>query len=130
MGHPELGPANATEAAALERLRGICLSLPEVEERLSHGEPTWFIRGKKSFGNMDSHHHGAKHYGAWFAAPFGAQDAMISARPGVFFRPPYVGHRGWIGVRLDAAELDWDELEAVVRDAYRCVAPAKLAGLV
>ena len=66
----------------------------------------------------------------WCAAPFGAQDAMIAARPAVYFRPPYVGHRGWVGVRLDVPGLDWDEVETVVRDAYRLIAPVKLAALV
>lgn len=118
------------EEALLEKLRAICLGLPEVTERLSHGEPTWFVRGKKTFVNMDSHHHGAEHYAFWAAAPFGAQDALISAEPDVFFRPPYVGHRGWVGVRLDVPGLDWDQVEMVVRDAYRMVAPVKLAALV
>ena len=118
------------ETAALERLRAICMSLPEVTERLSHGEPTWFIRDKKTFVNLDNHHHGAEHFAAWCAAPFGAQDALISSKPAVYYRPPYVGHRGWVGVRLDVEELDWDEVEMVVREAYRMIAPPKLAALV
>ena len=124
-----MGPENAEEEAALKRVRSICMALPEVTERLSHGEPTWFVRDKKTFVNMDSHHHGAMHYAFWCAAPFGAQDAMISARPEHYFRPPYVGHRGWVGVRLDVPGIDWDEVEMVVRDAYLQVAPAKLAAL-
>ena len=120
----------AGELALLERLRAICLSLPEVTERLSHSEPTWFIRDKKSFATMDSHHHNAAHYGFWCPAPFGAQEAMVAANPDRYFRPPYVGHRGWVGVRLDIPPVNWDEIEMVVRDAYRVVAPAKLAALV
>jgi hypothetical protein len=118
------------EAAALARVRAICVGLPEVTERLSHGEPAWFVRDKKSFLSMDSHHHGAEHYSLWCAGPFGAQDALISLDPDVFFRPPYVGHRGWLGVHLDVPSLDWGQLEAVIRDAYRTVAPPKLAALV
>jgi hypothetical protein len=125
-----MGPQTPEEEAALERVRAICMALPEVTERLSHGEPTWFVRDKKTFVNMDSHHHGAKHYAFWCAAPFGAQDAMLSANPDRYFRPPYVGHRGWVGVRLDVPGIDWDEVEMVIRDAYREVAPAKLAALV
>ena len=106
------------------------MGLPEVTERLSHGEPTWFIRDKKTFVNMDTHHHGAKPFAFWCAAPFGAQDAMIAANPDRYFRPPYVGHRGWVGVRLDTPGIDWDEIEMVVRDAYRMIAPAKLAAQV
>lgn len=129
MEHTWIGPQDATEQAALENVRAICSTLPEVEERLSHSEPAWFIRGKKSFATMDSHHHGAKHYAVWCAAPFGAQDAMVAARPDVYFRPPYVGTRGWVGIRLDVDGLDWDEVAAALTAAYRAVAPAKLAAL-
>lgn len=106
------------------------MALPEVSERLSHGEPTWFIRGKKTFVNMDSYHHGGDHYSFWAAAPMGAQEILIASKPNVFFRPPYVGHRGWVGVRLDVPELDWDEVEMVVRDAYKLIAPVALVKLV
>jgi hypothetical protein len=118
------------EEASLARLRSICMALPEVTERLSHGEPTWFIRDKKTFVSMDSHHHGSEHYSFWAAAPFGAQEVLIGAKPKVFFRPPYVGHRGWVGVHLDVPELDWDDVEMVVKDAYRVIAPERLAALV
>lgn len=110
-------------------LRQICLALPEVTERLSHGEPTWFVRDKKSFVTFSTRHHGGP-FGFWCAARFGAQDALIGSDPEKYYRPPYVGHRGWLGVRLEAAEIDWAEIETVVREAYRVVAPAKLAALV
>lgn len=100
-----------------------------MTERLSHAEPTWFIREKKTFVMFSTRHHGGP-YGFWCAAPFGAQDALIASNPQVYFRPPYVGHRGWLGMRLDTPEVDWDEVEAVVREAYRTVAPARLAALV
>ncbi len=77
---------------------------------------------------FSNRHHGGE-FGFWCAAPFGAQDAMIATAPDRYFRPPYVGHRGWVGVRLDLPEIDWDEVESVVREAYRTVAPAKLAAL-
>lgn len=115
--------------AALARLRAICMALPEVTERLSHGEPTWFVRDKKTFVNMDSYHHGAEHYSCWVAAPMGAQDVLLSSKPKVFFRPPYVGHRGWVGIRLDVPQLDWDEVEMIVKDGYRLIAPVALVKL-
>jgi hypothetical protein len=118
------------QPVGLERLREICLALPEVNERLSHGEPTWFVRDKKVFVNFDNNHHDAGHIGFWCAAPPGAQEAMVSSAPDRFFRPPYVGHRGWLGVRLDVPNVDWPEIESIVRDAYRMVAPKSLAGLV
>lgn len=112
----------------IEQLRAICLALPETTERVSHGEPTWFVRDKKTFVMFSTNHHGGP-LGFWCAAPFGAQDALISSAPERYFRPPYVGHRGWVGVRLDVGETDWDEVTAIVRDAYRVVAPPKLAAL-
>ena len=106
-------------------MRAICLALPETGERLSHGEAAFFYRGKRSFLNMDTYHHGSAHYSAWVAAPLGAQDLLVRSDPEHFFVPPYVGHRGWLGVRLDRG-LDWDELTGIVEDAYAEVAPPKL----
>ncbi|AXB45473.1 MmcQ/YjbR family DNA-binding protein [Amycolatopsis albispora] len=97
---------------ALEKLRRICLALPETTERLSHGEPTWFVRGKKVFVTYSDHHHDDR-VGFWFAAPPGVQEELVETEPERFFRPPYVGHRGWLGVYLDV-EVDWTELAAVV----------------
>ncbi len=113
---------------ALQKLRALCLALPETTERLSHGEPTWFIRDKKTFVMLADHHHDDR-LAFWCAAAFGAQDVMVRAAPLRFFRPPYVGVRGWLGVWLDVP-VDWDEIAAIVVDAYRVVAPKRLAGLV
>jgi hypothetical protein len=109
----------------LERLRRLCMALPEVTERLSHGEPTWFIRGKKTFANSANHHHDDR-VAFWCAAPDGAQETLVALHPDRFFRPPYVGHRGWLGVYLDVP-VDWDQIADIVTDAYRMVAPKKLA---
>lgn len=110
--------------AVLERLRRLCLALPETTERLSHGEPTWFVRGKKTFATYADHHHDDR-LAFWCAAPPGVQEALIGADPERFFRPPYVGHRGWVGVRLDVP-VDWEEIAELVTDAYRVVAPKYL----
>jgi hypothetical protein len=109
---------------SLDRLRRICLSLPETTERLSHGEPTWFVRGKKTFVMYANHHHDDR-LAFWCAAPEGFQAVLLHAAPDKFFFPPYVGHRGWIGVRLDV-EVDWDEIAIIVDGAYRATAPAGL----
>lgn len=111
----------------LERLRRLCLNLPETTERLSHGEPTWFVRDKKVFVTYADHHHDDR-LGFWCAAPPGAQDALVASDPERFFVPPYVGHRGWLGVRLDVPDVpvDWDEIAELVADAYRMVAPRRL----
>ncbi|NEA30174.1 MmcQ/YjbR family DNA-binding protein [Streptomyces sp. SID13031] len=110
---------------ALERLRGLCLALPETTERLSHGEPTWFVRDKKTFVMFADQHHDDR-TGLWCAAPEGSQQALIASDPEHFFRPPYVGHRGWLGVYLDVPAVDWTHLAGLVEDAYRQVAPKSL----
>ena len=109
----------------LERLRRICLGLPEVEERLSHGAPTFFVRGKRPFVMVLTNHHDDGRFAIWCAAAAGMQAVLAEADPERFFVPPYVGHRGWLGVRLDR-RIDWDELEGIAEDAYAEIAPAKL----
>jgi hypothetical protein len=104
----------------LPPLRTICLALPAVTERFSHGEPTWFFRDRKTFVMYADHHHDDR-VAFWCAAPDGVQDAFIEAAPDRFFRPPYVGPRGWLGVWLDVP-IDWDEIAAIVADAYRQIA--------
>jgi hypothetical protein len=110
----------------LQRLREICLVLPEVSERLSHGSPAWFIRGKKTLAMYLDDHHGDGRLAIWCPAAPGVQEAMVGEEPKRFFRPPYVGPNGWLGVRLDV-EPDWDEITGIVEDAYRKVAPKRLA---
>jgi hypothetical protein len=109
----------------LERLRGICLGLPEVVERLSHGAPTFFVRGKRPFVMVLTDHHGDGRFAIWCAAGEGVQQMLVDADPERFFVPPYVGHRGWLGVRLDRG-VDGNELAGIVEDAYAEIAPATL----
>jgi hypothetical protein len=84
------------------------------------------VREKKTIAMFVDDHHGDGILGIWCAAPPGVQEQMIDEDPEVFFRPPYVGHRGWIGVRLSRTVTD-DELRAILEDAYRVVAPKTLA---
>src|SRR2546430_15872856 len=109
----------------LERIRAICLGLPETTERLSHGAPTFFVRDKRAFLMVLTNHHGDSRFAIWCAAPDGMQSMLVNADPEKFFVPPYVGHRGWLRVRLDRG-LDWDELAGIAADAYAEVAPASL----
>jgi len=109
----------------LARVREACLALPEATERLSHGSPTFFVRGKKTFVMYLDDHHGDGRLALWCAAPPGLQAELVEQEPDRFFRPPYVGHRGWIGVRLDR-DPDWEEIAAICEDAYRQVAPKRL----
>jgi hypothetical protein len=118
-------PPTLDDGTALERVRALCRALPEVSERASHGRPAFFIAGKRSFLSfMDNHHHDGR-LALWCAAPTGVQAAVVAADPLRYFVPPYVGHRGWLGVRLDRG-LDWDEVAGAIEDAYAVVAPARL----
>ncbi len=114
--------------AALERLREICAAMPEVTERLSHSAPTFFVRDKKVLCHLWESHHDDGVIAIWCAAPAGVQAELVDREPERFFVPKYVGHRGWIGVRLDV-DLDWEEIDAILRDAYRLVAPKTLVKL-
>jgi hypothetical protein len=106
-------------------LREICLALPETSGRPSHGEPTFFVGGKRSFATVWDNHHGDGRFAVLCAAPAGMQAALVEADPERFFVPPYVGHRGWIGCRLDRG-FERDEIAGILEDAYTEVAPAKL----
>lgn len=97
------------------------MGLPEVTERLSHGAPTFFIAGKKTFVTVHDNHHGDDRLALWCAAPVGVQAELVDEEPDRFFVPAYVGHRGWLGVRLDRSP-DWTEIAGIVEDAYRAVA--------
>ena len=105
----------------LARLRSACLALPQSSERPSHGGPAFFIRDKKCFVMFLDDHHDDGRLAIWCAAPDGVQAEMVETEPDRFFRPPYVGHRGWLGVHL--AAVDDAELTAIVTDAFRTVAP-------
>jgi hypothetical protein len=114
-----------TKKRALDAVRAICLALPEASERPSHGEPTFFVGGKRSFATVWDNHHGDGRFAVLCAAPAGMQAALVEADPERFFVPPYVGHRGWIGVRLDRG-FDREEIAGILEDAYAEVAPARL----
>lgn len=107
-----------------ERLRAICLGLPETHEKEAWGDPTFRVRdrifamAKRGDGRIS----------VWCKAPEGSQEVLVGADPARFFVPPYVGHKGWIGMRLDDGP-DWGEVTVVVRRSYRLVAPKKLAAL-
>jgi hypothetical protein len=106
------------------RVRAVCLALPGATERATHGSPAFFA-GKQFVMLWPDGHHDHDFPHLWCAAPPGAQDDMIATEPDRFFRPPYVGGRGWIGVRLDG-RIDWEELAAICEEAFRTVAPKRL----
>jgi hypothetical protein len=114
-----------TKRRILEAVREICLALPETSERPSHGEPTFFVRGKRSFATVWDSHHGDGRFALICAAPPGLQATLVESDAERFFVPAYVGHRGWIGVRLDRG-FDYDEIAGILEDAFAEVAPPKL----
>jgi len=113
---------------AVARLRAICLALPEAVEKTSHGAPTWFAGKGKVFAMLDDHHHGAPHLSVWLPAGLGAQEGLIASDPERYFRPPYVGPSGWVGVVLDTRP-DWVVVGWLVEQAYRLVAKKRLVAL-
>ena len=115
--------ANPSSARDLARVRRLCLVLPEANERLSHGEPTFFV-GKKVFVMFADNHHGDGRVAVWLPVPPGMQAALIEQQPAVYFHPPYVGHRGWVGIKLSL--VSDDDLAFHVRTAWELVAPKRL----
>jgi predicted DNA-binding protein (MmcQ/YjbR family) len=114
-----------TSGPLLARLRAICLALPDAQEKLSHGEPTWFAGKGRVFAMFDNYHHGAPHASVWLPMPPGLQEALIERDGRRFWRPPYVGHNGWVGVVLDT-KPDWGVVAGLVEQAFRHVATKKL----
>jgi hypothetical protein len=115
----------AMRADRLGHLRGICLPLPEVTER-SGQHCAFQVRGK-TFVYFTDDHHGDGMLAIHFRAPPGAQDVLVGSDPGRFFVPPYIGHRGWVGLRLDTEVVNWEEVGDLLTDSYRLIAPKRLA---
>jgi hypothetical protein len=108
----------------LKRLRRICLALPEAEEQITWGHPTFRVRGRifATYGDGDAEHPAR----ATFKAPPGVQAMLMEAAPERFFVPPYVGSKGWVGVKLDAV-CDWAEIESLARRSWSLITPKTLA---
>lgn len=118
-------PADAdAEEKLVERVRRICLALPETWEKISHGEPTFFVK-KKVFAMCSINHHNDGHVAVVIPAAIGIQEMLVKKSPKKFYRPPYVGVRGWVGVEI--ARVSDKELALHLREAWRLIAPPKLA---
>jgi hypothetical protein len=107
----------------LRRVRRICTALPETTEKLSHGEPTFFVR-KKVFAMFANNHHNDGHVAVWIPAPPGLQASLIKTSPETFYKPPYVGVRGWVGIELDS--IGDEDLAFHIREAWRLIATKTL----
>lgn len=112
----------------LPRVRDLCMAFPEIEERPSHGAPSFFVRGKRTLAMFHDGHHGDGRVSLWMPQPDGIQLALVDRDPERFLVPPYVGHRGWVAVVLDE-DSDWEEIRELLEQAFRKVAPKKLIRL-
>jgi len=128
---PEQRPTRDGQSVT-ELVRALCMDLPLVVERLSHGEASWFVNDKKNFVAMSDHHHDDR-VSVTFAASAGIQESLIEDDPERYFRPPYVGGRGWVGAYLDGRddgnEPQWDRIADLIVDAWLVVAPPKVREL-
>ena len=107
----------------LQRVRHVGLALPETSERLSHGEPTFFV-DKKVFVMFADNHHDDGHVAVWLPVPPGLQTELIAGEPQTYFRPPYVGVRGWVGIEL--AHISDEDLRFHIEVAWELIAPKRL----
>jgi hypothetical protein len=107
----------------IERVRKICLALPDTQEKVSHGEPTWFVKGRV-FVMFSNNHHGDGNVAIVCNAPLGAQDSLTASEPKYFYRPPYVGGAGWIGIRVDKG-LSWKVVASFIAEAHRVTSARK-----
>jgi hypothetical protein len=114
--HPDQGEKQ------IERVRRICLALPGATEKLSHGEPTFFV--KKVFAMCSNNHHHDGHIAVVIPAAIGIQEMLIKTSPKKFYRPPYLGVSGWVGIELN--RVSDKELAFHINEAWRLIAPKKL----
>ncbi len=102
----------------IQRVRRICLAFPGATEKLSHGEPTFFVK-KRVFAMISNNHHNDGHIAVWIPAQPGEQEALIASFPSIYYRPPYVGVKGWVGIELN--RIGNEELAAHLGDAWKLI---------
>ncbi|MCU6713019.1 MmcQ/YjbR family DNA-binding protein [Paenibacillus sp. J5C_2022] len=107
-----------------DRIRAQCLSFPGTSERMSHGAPSFFVNKKLSFVQYRVNHHGDGRIALWCSAPAGVQSMLTESYPDNYFIPPYVGHLGWVGLRLDR-NAAWSDISGMIGEAYQNRAPKK-----
>ena len=120
-------PRKAASSTPIARLRQLCLALPEAQEVEAWGEPTFRVRNKifAMYAASDSHH-GAGRPGVWVKSTHLLQDMLVHEDPDRYFAPPYVGPKGWLGIRLDRRP-NWKSVNELLRDAYLLTAPKRIA---
>lgn len=113
----------------IARLREICLAYPEAVEKPFGGHTMPAFRVRDRMFAMTTDGGDGSEVSLWCKAPPGAQEVLVGSDPKRFFVPPYVGHKGWIAVRLDVPPLDWPIIETIIDDSYRMTAPKRLVAL-
>jgi predicted DNA-binding protein (MmcQ/YjbR family) len=108
----------------IHKLRKVCLALGNVVEKEAWGECTFRAVDGSMFAMTDNNHHQSGHVAVWVKAPAMAQEILIKSDPQRFFKPPYMGHKGWVGVRLES-KADWEQIAAILKDGYQLSLPAK-----
>jgi hypothetical protein len=111
-----------TGGKQLKRVRKICESLPGTTEKVSHGEPTFFAAGRV-YAMFSNNHHNDGHIAVWIPAAPGVQEELIRSAPATYYRPPYVGGAGWVGIEL--AQVGDDELGSHLTEAWRLITSKK-----
>lgn len=106
----------------IRRVRRLCLALPGTMEKLSHGEPTFFVK-KRVFAMFSNNHHNDVHVAVWIPAQPGEQEALIASAPKIYYRPPYVGVKGWVGIEL--SEIGDDDLGTHLSEAWKQINEAR-----
>jgi predicted DNA-binding protein (MmcQ/YjbR family) len=114
-----------TEQSPLEKLRTVCLALPDTWEKISHGEPTFWV-GKRMFASFANanNHHGAGRHAVWIKATHTTQDLLVSRSPERYFVPPYAGVAGWVGIFLDRRPK-WSEVAERLAHAHELAAETR-----
>src|ERR1700722_3475100 len=122
MAHPRMyDDSNPTIA----KLREICLAFPDAFEKEAWGECTFRVAGGSMFAMTDNNHHGSGHCAVGVKAPAMVQEILVNSDPKRFFIPPYMGKKGWVGVRIDY-KVKWDQTAAILKDGYLMSEPTKV----
>ncbi|MEQ9363475.1 MAG: MmcQ/YjbR family DNA-binding protein [Leptospirales bacterium] len=115
----------APDNELIEELRKLCLSFPASYEKEAWGECTFRVEGGTMFAMSDCDHHGSGHTAVWVKAPPLAQEQMVEKDPKRYFRPPYMGAKGWVGIRLDVGRVSWKKVREIIAAGYEMSAPAR-----
>ncbi len=118
--------AKATEDRRLTRVTAICEKLPDAERTLSGDHASFTVR-KRTFTYFLNNHHGDGIVAVNCKVLPGDNEALIRSDPSRFYMPAYIGHRGWVGLRLDTPQVDWEEVDELIKGSYQLLSPKRKA---